>query len=99
MASPVKKSKGKRQREADSLPEGAEAETQPSSPKKGRLTDRPKDPQELQTTETRKESSPKKSSSDKTQDEETSSNSSTKDHRCAKDTENPSSRRATWLRL
>lgn len=65
MASPVKKSKGKRQREADSLPEGAEAETQPSSPKKGRLIDKPKDPQELQTTETRKESSPKKSSQTK----------------------------------
>lgn len=60
MASPVKKSKGKRQREADSLTEWPESEIQPS-PKKGRLIDRPKDPQELQTTEPRKELSPKKS--------------------------------------
>lgn len=54
MASPVKKSKGKRRREADLLPKEPETETQPSSPKK-RLTDKP-----TNSTETRNESSPKK---------------------------------------
>lgn len=57
MALQVKRPKGKRRRDSDLLPEGQESETQTSPPKKGRLTGRPTDAQELQDTENRTESS------------------------------------------